>query len=112
MFRASTPNSLASPPTPSGKYHVEQDPQFALVHLQFVHWADKLLKVTSLMLCAAIDWAAAAAAGVADAVELLARTLGIARLSASCFLQNLLPTSSSVMRSPSFLNSKTARPFL
>jgi hypothetical protein len=34
------------PPTSTtGKYHVEQDPQFALVHLQFVHWADKLLKV-------------------------------------------------------------------
>jgi hypothetical protein len=29
----------------AGKFHVEQDPQFALVHLQFVHWADKLLKV-------------------------------------------------------------------
>ncbi len=29
----------------TGKYHVEQDPQYALVHLQFVHWADKLLKV-------------------------------------------------------------------
>ena len=35
----------------TGKYHVEQDPQFALVHLQFVHWADKLLKVIFFFLC-------------------------------------------------------------
>lgn len=38
-----------SPLASAGKYHVEQDPQYALVHLQFVHWADKLLKVITFM---------------------------------------------------------------
>ncbi len=42
-------NLRISPLAYTGKYHVEQDPQYALVHLQFVHWADKLLKVIMFM---------------------------------------------------------------
>jgi hypothetical protein len=61
----------------AGKYHVEQDPQFALVHLQFVHWADKLLKVTLFVVCVLPLF-------FLQTMTINLRTLGTARLNASC----------------------------
>jgi hypothetical protein len=61
----------------AGKYHVEQDPQFALVHLQFVHWADKLLKVTVFVVCVLPLL-------FLQTMTINLRTLGTARLNASC----------------------------
>ncbi len=84
---------LNCPLASTGKYHVEQDPQFALVHLQFVHWADKLLKVIDFNHLDAAVWAAFSVA--ATPVFLLMttitssfRTLGTAPSNASCTRQS------------------------
>jgi hypothetical protein len=76
----------------TGKYHVEQDPQFALVHLQFVHWADKLLKVINFNYLDAAVWAAFSAATpvflLMTTITLSFRTLGTVPSNALCTRQS------------------------